>query len=313
MIDKKKILGAVLAGVLTVAGATSAFAAEPTANQPIVKQKPFIKFDKSELTDKVKAAINGLVSAGTITQAQADAVVKEYTPGEGRKMLAIQSISPMSELVKAGTITQAQADAVNKAVKEGIAEEKALEDIFKGLVADGTVTEAQKDAIQKVFPQKGIFVKPALKNSFSLDKLVEAGTITQAQADAFSESMKTARAARKSSADVLKDLVAAGTITQAQADAFDSALKAIREAKKSPEEVLKDLVSAGTITQEQADAMQKTVPPFGNKFSSRGLKGNSLEELVKAGTITQAQADAINAAIKEALSSSGSKLSTDKI
>ncbi|KUO75321.1 MAG: hypothetical protein APF77_13040 [Clostridia bacterium BRH_c25] len=303
MINKKRIAGAILAGVLTVAGATSAFAADQTVSQPAVNQRQFFKADKTDLSSKVKSAIDNLVSEGTITQAQADAVTKAYTPGEGLRMPQTLHINSISELVTAGTITQAQADSITSAIRTGIASGKTMEDIFKELVTDGTVTEAQKEEIQKNVPDKVNIARSNAKSLIKLESLVDSDIISQEQADAFNTAMKTARASKKSSSDILKELVAAGTITQAQADAFNAAIKSIRESKKSTADVLKDLVSAGTMTQEQADAIQKVFTPFEGKAFSVRLKNNPLDELVTAGTITQEQADAINAAIKSAMSS----------
>lgn len=244
MIDKKKLAGAILAGVLTVAGATSAFAADVSNDTKAAVEKQFIKIDKTEIYSKVKAALDKLVSAGTITQAQADAALKEFTPGEGKgpfhmirgsflgKHVADGTITQaqadainaalktarekgtgieavLKELVSAGTITQAQADSINAAIKTGMEADKSIEDILKALVTDGTITEAQKEALLKLFPLRG---ESFMGKSFIEKDAIKNGGMHKGGFIKFSSSP-------------LDELVSAGKLTQAQADAVLDAVK----------------------------------------------------------------------------------------
>lgn len=267
-INKKKLTGIALAGVLTIASATSAFAADQPSSGDPSRGRQFGRFDISKASETIKSAIDSLVTAGTITQPQADAVLKngtptnrKWAPTEGRK-------SPIEELVTTGTITQAQADSIYNAMKTGRENNKNLEDTLKELVTAGTITEAQKEAVLKLFPQKDLADRPFKGHNNQLDSLVTAGTITQSQADAVQDAIKSG----KYSVNPMK-------------------------------EALDGLVKAGTITQVQQDAILKTFPLRTNKGMRGAGHKNSLSELVTAGTITQSQADAINSAVKSALDS----------
>ncbi|HYF82940.1 MAG TPA: hypothetical protein VEB00_07935 [Clostridia bacterium] len=202
-ISKKKLTGAILAGVLTVAGATSAFAAElPNIGQAangvkIAKYEQFRKIDISKMSTAIKSAIDSLVSAGTITQAQADAVAKAYTPGEGRKMQGkeVRQVflrNPMDALVTAGTITQAQADAVNSAMKSIRETKKTAEDVLKELVSAGTITQTQSDAVLKCFTPGDRKFDNIKFGRNPLSELLTSGTLTQTQIDAINKAIKSA-------------------------------------------------------------------------------------------------------------------------
>ncbi len=229
MIDRKKLAGALLAGVLTVTGATSAFAADQTVSSPqAVNQKQFRKIDIAEMSAKIKAAIDNLVSKGTITQAQADAVMKFFGPGD-RRYVHMDRMNPLSDLVTKGTITQTQVDAVFKAIKTDIMSDKSMEDTLKELVTAGTITEVQKEAIQKALPNKEIMSRPFMGKGNSLDSLIADGTITQAQVDAIQKSRGSFEGkdlSMRFKNSPLDELVTVGTITQAQADAINIAIKA---------------------------------------------------------------------------------------
>lgn len=278
-ISKKKLTGVVLAGVLTVAGATSAFAADvPNSNQPVkadksAKYEQFRKIDITKMSTTIKSAIDGLVSAGTITQAQADAVTKAYTPGEGREMRGkeVRQVflrNPMDALVTAGTITQAQADAINSAMKSIRESKKTAEDVLKELVSAGTITQTQSDAALKCFTPGD--------RKFDIIRFGK---------------------------NPMSELLTSGTLTQTQMDAINKAIKTGIESKKTMEDIFKGLVTDGTITEAQKEAVQKIFPDKGILARPIFGKKNSLDSLVTSGTITQSQADAINTAIKSAMSS----------
>jgi len=85
------------------------------------------------------AAIAALVTAGTITQTQADAL--EAAEGDRGAMRA---------LITNGTFTMAQAQALRDAMKANKSEDRdALRDsVLSTLVANSTITQAQADAIK---------------------------------------------------------------------------------------------------------------------------------------------------------------------
>lgn len=246
MFKRKKIIVLILAVVLAFAGIIAAFAAEePEAGkQPPGKHRLAIKTGWEEFSDKLKSAVNSLVTTGTLTQEQAEAVIKAYIPGVERPKTEAQKekkqmpsqekrMIPISldKLVEEGIITKAQADAFNEAVKALGTGRKTTEDILK--------------------------------------ELVETGKITQAQADSFTEITKLIKGAVKTPADVLKEMVSAGTITQEQADAIHKLFtpgegRGFRGGFRN--NVLDRLVEAGTINREQADAVNEAVRAvLGNK------------------------------------------------
>jgi hypothetical protein len=236
-INKKKLAGAILAGVLTVTGATSAFAADQAGNsQQIVNQNKPVRVDLSKMSATIKSAMDSLVAAGTITQAQADIVAKEYTPGDKKGYSMKFKKSPMDELVTAGTITQVQSDAISTAIKSGRKSKKTIEAILKDLVSVGTISSEQKDAVMNTFPIRDAVSKPIIINKTQLDGLVTSGVLTQTQADAVAKldlagirdnnpNAGKGNLQRDIRKEPLSQLVAAGTITQAQADAINTAIK----------------------------------------------------------------------------------------
>jgi len=247
--DRKKIIGVTLAAVLAVAGTTTAFAAEEPAagKQPPAKQRPVVWLNKENIHEKIKSAVDSLVTAGTLTQEQADAVIKAYDPREERpkdeaKKEEKQKAAPdkgmvpkmgergqisLNKLVEEGTITKAQADAFNEAVKALRTDKKSTEDILKELVEDGKITQDMADSYTKVSK----LINETRKNSADvLKKMVSAGTITQEQADAIRKLFTPGKGngfGLGFRSNVLDKLVEAGTITQEQANAVNEAVEAV--------------------------------------------------------------------------------------
>ena len=199
-ITKKRLAGAILAGVITITGATSAFADQSNNKQQVVNQNKPARMDFTKMSTAIKSAIDSLVTAKTITQEQADEVVKVFTPGDRKDAHKHPSNearkNPLEELVTAGTITQASADAVNSAVRAGRESKKSASDVLSEMVTGKTITQTQADAVTKVFTPGNRKGAPAGASNVvrknPLDKLVTAGTLTQAQADAVNAAVKTA-------------------------------------------------------------------------------------------------------------------------
>lgn len=245
-ISKKQLAGAILAGVITFTGITSVSAAGPGSNwgKP-AKDRP-ARIDFQERASTIEAALKKLVTAGTITETQYDAVLKIYTPAERK--------GPFEDLITAGTLTQAQADKIMDAMKAGRDAKKTMPDILKELVTAGTITQVQSDAMVKAFaaPAKGDLRRTYRKSPF--DVLVSEGKLTQAKADKISTAIQEGRTAKKPVVDILKGLVTSGTITQSESDAVVEIF--VAPERKSP---LEKLVTDGTITQAQADAIAKAL------------------------------------------------------
>lgn len=126
-------------------------------------------------------AVTSLVTAGTITQAQADAFKAAMKTKLDAKF-AIKLNNVLTELVSKSTLTQAKADAVKASSKT----KKDLRD----LVNAGTITSSEATAIKtalRALPKEDITV---IRDEV-LASLVSNNTITQAQSDA----IKAAKAA----------------------------------------------------------------------------------------------------------------------
>ena len=211
MFNTKRFAGIALAGIIAITGAATAFAAsQADSGKQSSKNGHPARINFSQMSTAIKSALDGLVAAGTITQAQEDAVLK-IMPADGGKggpggpgPEGLRK-DPMSGLVAAGTVTQAQADAIHEAVKTARDSGKTIKDVLDGLVAAGTVTQAQEDAVLKIMPADGGKGGPGGPGPEGLRKdpmsgLVAAGTITQAQADAIQSAVKSAmEAAAKTS------------------------------------------------------------------------------------------------------------------
>ena len=131
--------------------------------------------------DGLKTSLDSLVTAGTITQVQEDAITAAISSAEkgpdGVK-------TALDALVSAGTITQAQEDVITDGMGER--HNDGLKTSLDSLVTAGTIIQVQEDAITAAISsaEKGPDgVKAAL------DALVTAGTITQAQEDAITAGM----------------------------------------------------------------------------------------------------------------------------
>ena len=108
---------------------------------------------------------SSLIAAGTITQAQADAVrTAMQSAHEAAETAAL------TQLVQNGTFTQAQADALAAIESKG----------GKGaLIADGTVTRVQLQALRDAMQAAHETTQTKV-----LQGLVADGTLTQSQSDA---------------------------------------------------------------------------------------------------------------------------------
>ena len=251
-----------------------------------------------------KAALAQLVSAGTITQAMADA----FAPGSGQK--------GQNDKSAFANMTADQKTAIANAMNG------AMKTATQQLVADGTITQAQADQLN---------AKPQMGMGGMMGNKSDKSGLTQDQM----KKLETARQAACKAA--LAQLVSAGTITQAMADAFTpgnwqkgqndkSALANMTADQKTAianamngamKTAVQQLVADGTITQAQADQLNAKPQMgmggmmggcmMGNDSNKSGLTQDqmkkletarqaacktALAQLVSAGTITQAMADA---------------------
>lgn len=231
---KRFIGGLMIGGLLlggggfTLAVTTDASAGAPTT--PISGTRmPGAKGMDSEVLQSV---LDSLVSAGTITQAQADQIAAKEKQLAPERQNMNEQMNNMREKMK--NMTQAE----RQAARDQNRPERV--DIFTQLVNDGTITQAEADSIRAALQDKmaagrqeqlstalnGLVGKNIIDNEQStaiLDKLAEIQTVRQAQMEAVKDMTKEQRQAyfeanKPEKANPLAELVAAGTITQAQAD-----------------------------------------------------------------------------------------------
>ncbi|MBC9785375.1 hypothetical protein H1S01_12740 [Heliobacterium chlorum] len=328
----KAICGLVMGGILLIGGI--AFAADSTNAQPSMwgrHQSQGKEQGPRMMGTHIKDILSSLVTAGTITQAQADLItaalpqppqnslnqlVTNGTVTQDQLNAILQALhgnkqgdlkgdkreNPLTKLVSDGVITQAQADAIKakfpkpseKAADKSQAPVK-FEDILASLVTDNTLTQEQSEAIAAAMP----------KHDGPFAQFVQEGTITAEQAkaimDKFPKPGDNQQGTPVKYEDILSTLVSDGTLTQAQVDTMKASIQQERE-KHSPANLLAPLVTAGTITQAQADAAVALLPTPGSQPAEKkaplSLK-DTLANLVTAGSITQAQADAILAKLPQ--------------
>lgn len=162
----KGILILALSLLLAFSGGAIANAATSTtskqATQTTTMQKPQIP----------KPALDKLVKAGTIKQAQADAIVKALNSAKK----TIKAV--LDEMVKAKKITQAQATAVTKALAASGGTPPNGKNPIEQLVTTGKLTKTQSDSVMKAL-EAGRSKQEQINTT--LDALVKAGTITTAQ------------------------------------------------------------------------------------------------------------------------------------
>lgn len=118
-----------------------------------------------------------LVNNNTITQKQADAVVKAL----GNQQPGMRNLTI---LVGNGTITKAQAETINKITNTRLSKP------FAQLVKEGSITQAQADAIIKAM-RPTADGRPNISEAVA--KLMNSGTLNQSQANAIIKASSAGR------------------------------------------------------------------------------------------------------------------------
>ncbi|OPX42715.1 hypothetical protein CLHUN_33670 [Ruminiclostridium hungatei] len=205
----KKIISLGVSLAILVTSTSFAFAAGNRAYTPGTNKDGILKVQKLKGMERGGniGLLSGLVTSGTITTEQQKAV---QTALKSIKKSGITAREALEKLVAAGTLTQAQADAAAKAYDDAKAKleaekEKRLTDraekkgngintcnsVLSELVTAGAITAEQQKAVRNAMkPSKG----KAVTLESALGGLVEAGTLTQAQADAITKAYNDAKA-----------------------------------------------------------------------------------------------------------------------
>ena len=254
-----KFLGGLLIGGLLLGGGGFALAgsddatAENQTNSALKingPKMPGMQKINSEITQSV---IESLVSAGTLTQAQADQIQAKEKQLESDRKAQIEKIKAMTQEERKSYCEQNQPPRI---------------DLFTQLVADGTLTQEQVDAIKTATRTK-MQEQMQEKLKTALSGLVEKNVISNDQSTAILNQLETFQASRQAQMESVKDM------TKEQRQEY---MKANKPNKINP---LAELVTAGTITQTQADEVLKAIPfskgnngmHQGRGNGERGLKG----------------------------------------
>jgi hypothetical protein len=196
-------------------------------------------FDKGIIKNDIENNLKALVSAGVITQDEAD------------KILALskqEAETRQAEMDKVKNMTAEERKAYFETAKDKSTERRG--DIFAQAVTNGLITQEKADAAKAKLQETRTAEKKATVTE-GLSSLVTAGTITQEQADKVVKYIDT---------------------LEANKPAKDSAATA--EQKQEKKNPLTALVDDGTLTQAQLDEVSKVVHFGGGRgHGGHGDKG----------------------------------------
>jgi hypothetical protein len=317
----KRIIGvSTLIAAIMMTSTVFAYSSKSNGNKKVKNSKKVI----------VKVNSNNKKSKATTTKT----ITKKDSVKKGE--LKENQASPFSTLITNGTITKVQADAIQTAFRTYMESAKTsdqttkqaeLKTLLDSLVAAGKITQAVEDSVLNAKAD----IKSQGKNKMDKERkgqqikysqfsaLVTAGTITQADADVIEAALKTKMDSDRTAKQIAKQaelkalldgLVTTGKITQAVEDSVLNAkidVKAQEENKmgrerkgqQSKRSQFSALVTAGTITQADSDAIETALKT--KMDSDRSMKQTEmqtelktvLDKLVTANTITQVQEEAV--------------------
>jgi hypothetical protein len=202
-------------------------------------------FDKGIIKNDIENNLKALVSAGVITQDEAD------------KILALskqEAETRQAEMDKVKNMTAEERKAYFETAKDKSTGRKG--DIFAQAVTNGIITQEKADAAKAKLQETRTAEKKASVTE-GLSSLVTAATITQDQADKVVKYIDT---------------------LEANKPAKDAATAEQKQEKKNP---LTALVDDGTLTQAQLDEVSKVVH-FGGGCGHGGHGDKGLSKQAKA-------------------------------
>lgn len=191
----------------------------------------------------IKAQLESLVEAGTITKEQSDKITEFINQkNEERK----------AEMEKVNSMNAEERKAYFKSQNDA---EKT--DMLKELVDNKIINQEQADKLKASLSEKigrGEGIDYKIKNNCenlktTLDTLVESGKITQAQEDKIISFMNEKRELKKAEMEKVKNMT-------------EDERKTYFENQKSVEknDMFKELVDNGTLTQTEADVIKDALP-----------------------------------------------------
>jgi polyhydroxyalkanoate synthesis regulator phasin len=183
--------------------------------------------NKQNENDSLFNSLDELVSSGTITTEQEDAI-KQSIMASMQGGQAMQGPPPgmppemtdsLDGLVSSGTLTEDQEDTIMSAIDSAMQSSNgsmSIEDIIAGvlddLVSSGTLTDDEEDTVQSA-------LSSSQKDDYSVETQdMLSGYMLQQARDSYNSTSGIA--------DPLESLVSSGTITQDQEDIIKSMLSA---------------------------------------------------------------------------------------
>jgi hypothetical protein len=248
----KKLLGGLLIGGLVLGGGGLALAGsndastsgQSSSTAPIHGTRmPGIGKMNLEINQSI---LDSLVSAETLSQAQADTILAQAKQQETDRQA---QMATMKSMTKAERETYCQANKPKKV------------DLLAQLVTDGTITPAQVDAIQTATQAKMQEQRQTgLDNALS--GLEGKAVITSDQATAIKDQLTKLETTRQAQMQASQDMTKAER--QAQMENMKSMTAAQRQAymqANKPElaNPFAELVTAGTLTPAQADQVSQAL------------------------------------------------------
>jgi hypothetical protein len=304
----RRLLVIGITGTLLISSGVIAFAAttnSDTAPKSKVENRGFMQKGELRQGNAFQAVLKKEVTAGVITQAEADKITAFLKTKE-----AEEKVKRDAEKAKLDAMTDAERKAYMKANKP------ARTDVLAELVTAGLLTQAQSDTIKATMPQgpmgrnAGKPMQQGNPLAAVLKTQVTAGVITQEVSDKVTAFVKTKEDAEKAKRDAEKAKFDAMTDAEKKADKeakkaakdaqkakldamTDAERKAYMEANKPVKEnILKELVTAGILTQDQADKIQAAMPKRiemskQNGKQARGAFKKNVNSAGKTNTITE--------------------------
>ena len=262
----QKVLGGLLIGGMLLGGGSLALAgtdnqtgSQSGAATQVRESGKFGGRGPMNITE-MQPVLDGLVTAGTLTQAQAEQIQSELQQRESERQAQRETMQSLTQEER-----QAERDKIQNMTQEerqAYFEQNrpAKQDLFTTLVNEGTLTQEQADAIRTTMQSKMQEQRQAQLTT-ALSALVDKGSIDTAQSNAILNKLAEAQNTRQQEMAAMSQLTPEERHAQMQAN--------------KPERVnpLADLVTAGILTQAQADEVQQAIGHFGGKQGDQGQKG----------------------------------------
>jgi len=247
----QKVLGGLAIGGMLLGGGSLALAGSdnPTGSQSGAAQR-ICGSEKHggmglENSTEMQSVLDGLVSAGTLTQAQVDQLQSKTLQLEGDRQAQRDQMQGMTQEERQGYFEQ---------------NSPAKQDLFTTLISEDTLTQEQAKAIRTAVQSKMQEQRQA-QLSISLSTLVEKGSINTDQSNAILNKLAEVQNTRQQEMAAMSKLTPEERQAQMQAN------------KPGHVNPLADLVTADILTQAQADDVQQAIGHFGGRQNDLGPKG----------------------------------------